>query len=70
MKKKILVVDNHPVILKFMTNLIKKHGHEVLTAEDGLSALAILKSYTPDVVFTDLLMPNISGEKLCLILII
>jgi len=37
--KKILVVDNHPVMLKFMTNLLEKEGHEVLTAHDGLSAL-------------------------------
>ncbi|NQU14484.1 MAG: response regulator, partial [Desulfobacteraceae bacterium] len=39
MKKKILVVDNHKVVLKFMTTLLEKEGHEVLTAEDGLSAL-------------------------------
>jgi PAS domain S-box-containing protein len=33
--------------------------------EDGLSALEILKNYTPDVMFIDLIMPNIGGEKLC-----
>ena len=68
MKKKILVVDNHPVILKFMTQLLEKEGYQVLAAEDGLSALDILKTYIPDVVFTDLIMPNISGEKLCQII--
>ena len=47
MKKKILVVDNHPVMLKFMTNLLEKKGHEVMTAEDGLSALDILKKFIP-----------------------
>lgn len=65
MKKNILVVDNHPVILKFMANLLEKKGHRVLTAEDGLSALDILKSWIPDIIFIDLIMPNISGEKLC-----
>jgi PAS domain S-box-containing protein len=63
--KKILVVDNHPVMLKFMANLLEKEGHEVLTAQDGLSALDILKNYIPDIMFVDLVMPNIVGEKLC-----
>ena len=68
MKKKILVVDNHPVVLKFMTQLLEKEVHQVLTAEDGLSALEILKMYTPDVIFIDLIMPHIGGEKLCQII--
>jgi PAS domain S-box-containing protein len=63
--KKILVVDNHPVMLKFMSNLLEKRGHQVLKASDGLSALDILKTNIPDVIFADLVMPNISGEKLC-----
>jgi two-component system, cell cycle sensor histidine kinase and response regulator CckA len=63
--KKILVVDNHPVMLKFMSNFLEKKGHQVLTAPDGLSALDILKTNIPDVIFADLVMPNISGEKLC-----
>ncbi len=63
--KNILVVDNHPVILKFMSNLLEKAGHQVVTAKDGLSALEILGSYIPDVAFIDLIMPNIDGKKLC-----
>jgi PAS domain S-box-containing protein len=66
--KKILAVDNHPVMLKLITNLLEKKGHQVLTAEDGLSALDILKTYIPDVIFIDLVMPRISGEKLCRII--
>lgn len=68
MEKKILVVDNHPVLLKFMSQLLEKGGHQVLIAEDGLSALEILKNYIPDVIFIDLIMPNIGGEKLCQII--
>ncbi|MBW2566241.1 MAG: response regulator [Deltaproteobacteria bacterium] len=66
--KKILVVDNDPGMLKFMTNLLERKGHEVLTAGDGLSALDILETYIPDVMFVDLIMPNIGGEKLCSII--
>lgn len=68
MKKKILVVDNNKVILKLMTNMLQKMGHEVKTAEDGLSALEVLKSYHPDVMFVDLIMPNIAGDILCRII--
>jgi two-component system cell cycle sensor histidine kinase/response regulator CckA len=68
MKKEILVVDNHPVMLRFMTNLLEREGHRVLTAPDGISALDVLRTYTPDIIFLDLIMPNISGDKLCRII--
>ncbi len=66
--KKVLVVDNHPVLLKLMTNLLEKNGYQALTAEDGLTALDVLETYIPDVIFIDLIMPNIDGEKLCRII--
>ena len=68
MNKQILVVDNHPVMLKLMSSLLEKEGHQVLTAETGLAATEILRTYTPDVIITDLEMPNINGEKLCRII--
>lgn len=63
--REILVVDNDRVVLKFMTGFLVKNGFHVLTAENGLSALDVLKDYTPDVIFVDLIMPNIDGKKLC-----
>jgi PAS domain S-box-containing protein len=65
MMKKILAVDNDMFILEFMQDLLSKEGYEVVCAEDGLSALDVLNSYSPDVIFTDLVMPNIDGKKLC-----
>jgi len=53
------------MLLEFMRDLLSKEGHQVLTAEDGLSALGILKTFTPDIMFVDLIMPNIEGKKLC-----
>jgi len=50
-KRKALVVDNHPVILKFMSSLLQKEGYQVRTAEDGISALDILQIYLPDIIF-------------------
>lgn len=63
--QKVLVIDNHPLMLKFMDNLLTKAGYTVLTAKDGLEALRILQTDIPNVAFVDLVMPNISGDKLC-----
>jgi diguanylate cyclase (GGDEF)-like protein/PAS domain S-box-containing protein len=65
---KILVVDNHPMILKLLANFLKKEGFEVMTASDGLTALGVLEVYTPDIIFVDLVMPKIGGDKLCRII--
>ena len=66
--KKIIIVDNHPVILKFMTDLLEKQGYRVKTAKDSLSALKIIDTWIPDAMFIDMVMPNISGDKLCKII--
>ena len=63
--KKILVVDNHPLILQFMKKLLEGEGHIVATAKDGLSAIDILTEDTFEIIFIDLIMPNISGRQLC-----
>jgi PAS domain S-box-containing protein len=59
------VVENHSVMLGFMSSLLEERGHIVKTANDGLSALDVLGSWMPDIMFVDLVMPNISGDKLC-----
>ena len=63
--KKILAVDNQEIILKFIEKKLVAKGYEVLTADSGLAALDILKTYTPDIVIVDLVMPNIDGPQLC-----
>jgi len=65
---KILVVDNDVLILEFVGDVLSKEGYHVLTARDGLSALDVLKTFTPDAMFVDLIMPNINGRKLCKII--
>jgi len=65
MQKKIMVVDNNPVVLKLMENLLVSHGHELRLAEDGLQALELLKTFTPEVMFVDLIMPMVDGRQLC-----
>jgi signal transduction histidine kinase/DNA-binding response OmpR family regulator len=64
MKKNILVVDDDRVMLKFISKLLTREGHEVVTAEDGFAALNLLSTFTPDIMFFDLIMPKIDGGKL------
>jgi two-component system, cell cycle sensor histidine kinase and response regulator CckA len=66
--KRILVVDNDKFMLAFMEEKLSEKGYEVEMAQSGLHALDILKTFTPDVIFIDLVMPNIDGRKLCRII--
>ena len=66
--EKVLVVDNNPVVLKYMDSFLSKNGYSVKTAENGLEALDLIQSYTPDIIFVDLIMPYIRGELLVSIL--
>jgi PAS domain S-box-containing protein len=65
---KTLVVDNNPVLLKAVSTILSQEGCVVQTAGTGLEALEILQNYQPEIVFTDLIMPLVSGEQLCRIL--
>ena len=65
---KILAVDNDPFILEFLKDILSGEGHEVLTAKDGLHAVDVLDLHTPDIIFVDLVMPNIDGKRLCKII--
>ena len=62
--KKILIIDNNPVILKLLSSTLENEGYDVLTACDGLTAFDILQHHVPDIIFLDLIMPNINGEQL------
>jgi len=61
----VLVVDNHPLIREYVSTLLGKEGYTVLSAEDGLAAVDILREHHPKVIFIDLIMPNIDGQALC-----
>lgn len=63
-----LVVDNNPVLLKAVATILSQEGCLVKSAETGLAALEIMQDYEPDIVFTDLIMPLVSGEQLCRII--
>jgi CheY-like chemotaxis protein len=61
---RILVVDDDPAILETSARILRQRGYEVRTASSGFSALAELRRSLPDVIITDLRMPNMSGFEL------
>lgn len=57
----VLVVDNEKGLLILFSNMVQRMGYQVLQAESGMAALAILKQQTPDLMILDLAMPEMTG---------
>jgi len=62
---RILIVDDEPQIARVLRTGLKTHGYEVRVAADGVSALETFGDWHPDLVVTDLAMPNMDGLDLC-----
>jgi CheY-like chemotaxis protein len=62
---KVLVADDEPNIVKIMEFELKKSGYQVMTANDGQEALEIIKGNPPDLILSDIMMPNMDGYELC-----
>lgn len=61
----VLVVDDEPKIVEIITAYLKKEGYDVLSAFNGIEALKIFNSNNIDLVILDLMLPDLSGEKVC-----
>lgn len=64
-RKRILVVDDEQQITLVLRSGLTRHGYDVRVANEGEAALELFHAWTPDLVITDLSMPNMSGLKLC-----
>jgi len=60
----ILVVDDEPTVRKAMHMMLKHHGHSVQAASGGPEALRLFAEGTFDLVITDYLMPEMTGDQL------
>src|SRR5215471_3657658 len=56
-RKKILIVDDSPIILKALSMKLSAHGYEVLTAEDGSGAVSLVRLEQPDLIVLDISFP-------------
>ena len=63
MKKKILIIDDDPVVLKYIESILSDHGYEIHKAGDGTEALGLLDTVKPDLITLDLQMPEQWGPR-------
>jgi two-component system, NtrC family, response regulator AtoC len=61
MIEKVLLADDEPLMLRFIADLLKRHGKEVLCAANGAAAIQILENEPIDLVITDMKMPVKTG---------
>lgn len=64
-KAKVLVVDDTPANLALVLDALSAAGHEVLVAESGRGALALLEHNLPDLILLDVVMPGMNGFATC-----
>ena len=63
--KRVLVVDDEPYILRSLCYVLRKEGYEVREARTGSEALAAVRSEPPDLVFLDVMIPEVNGFDVC-----
>jgi two-component system alkaline phosphatase synthesis response regulator PhoP len=63
--QKILVVDDDKDIVDLLVYNLQKEGYEVKTANNGLKAIEIAKTFTPNLILLDIMMPHIDGVETC-----
>lgn len=59
--KKVLIVDDSPTERFFLTDLLRKQGYDVLTADSGELGVAVAKHEKPDLILMDVVMPGLNG---------
>jgi DNA-binding response OmpR family regulator len=61
----VLIADDEPNILISLEFLMKREGHEVLLARNGIEALEMIRAHRPALVLLDVMMPGKSGFEVC-----
>jgi two-component system, OmpR family, KDP operon response regulator KdpE len=62
--RRILVVDDEPQITRVLRTTLSSHGYEIRVANDAEAALDVVNDWPPELIITDLSMPNITGIEL------
>jgi two-component system, OmpR family, KDP operon response regulator KdpE len=63
--RRVMIVDDEPQITRVLRTTLSAQTYDIRVANDGESALEIMKDWTPDLVITDLAMPRMDGLELC-----
>lgn len=62
--KSILVIDDNENMLRMMCDLLQRSGYNVISATDGMQGLKIFHTHPPDLVITDIIMPDKEGLEI------
>ncbi|MBR5111639.1 MAG: response regulator transcription factor [Clostridia bacterium] len=65
MAKRILLVDDEPLIIKGLRFTLEQEGYEILTASDGEEALEVFHTEPVDLVLLDVMLPKLDGIQVC-----
>jgi two-component system alkaline phosphatase synthesis response regulator PhoP len=63
--KKILIADDNENIREALTYLLEDEGYKLWMAKDGVEALREAKNIRPDIIFLDIMMPEMNGYDVC-----
>lgn len=63
--KRILVIEDNEAFLKIMKLRLEAQGHVTILARDGLEGLNTARKQKPDMVITDIMLPEMDGHKIC-----
>ena len=64
-KKRILIIDDDKVALESLRRLLELHSYEVLAVQESREAFSKARSFGPEVILLDLLMPRLGGLEIC-----
>ena len=67
-QKKILIADDNENIREALTYLLEDEGYKLVLAKDGSDTLKKVKEFRPDILFLDIMMPEMNGYEICQII--
>jgi twitching motility two-component system response regulator PilG len=67
-KPSVLIIDDSPTVREIIQNALQGEGIRVITAKDGLSALASAADENPDIILLDIILPGLDGYEICQII--
>lgn len=65
MADRILIVDDEPDIIEFVSYNLSREGFEIASATDGAKAIAVAETFHPDLILLDIMMPVFDGVEVC-----
>jgi len=62
---KILIVEDNPIDMAAVSEIIENLGHSIVKAEDGETGLEVAKNENPDLIVLDIILPGMNGFEVC-----